>query len=171
MTRKSPLFLLPVAAALTFALGCPNGEGPVEEPQCTADADCEIGKVCEDGSCVEIPCPDVYDPVCGEDGQTYSNECEARVAHVAVAHSGECEQVCGGIQGLPCDQGQVCDLPPGMCQGADLQGVCVERPEVCPEIFDPVCACDGTTYSNDCFRLMAGAQKDHDGECGYTEES
>ena len=77
----------------------------------------------------------------------------------------EPDQICGGIQGLGCPDGEICDLPAGECQSADLQGVCVPRPEVCTEQYDPVCGCDGQTYSNDCHRLMAGVQKDHDGEC------
>ncbi len=163
MNRRSTLMLVALATALVLTLGCPPPPEP--EPECTTDNDCEIGSICEAGICEGAVCPDVWDPVGGEDGETYGNACEARAAHVTVAHPGECEQVCGGIQGLPCPDGELCDLPAGECGGMDLQGFCVERPEVCPETFEPVCGCDGVTYSNDCFRLMAGAQKGHDGEC------
>ena len=35
-------------------------------------------------------CPSVYEPVCGVDGQTYSNACEAESARVEIRHSGDC---------------------------------------------------------------------------------
>lgn len=73
---------------------------------------------------------------------------------------------CAGFAGFPCDPGEFCDLEPGSCQGADFAGECVPVETIgCPEIFDPVCGCDGVTYDNDCFRIMAFVSKDHDGPC------
>jgi hypothetical protein len=168
---------LALAALITLAFAGVAAAAPAEaeDARCVSDCDCPAGELCRPpaGTCEPAVCPRIFRPVCGLDGKTYGNECEANAAHVVVAYEGECGAVCGGITGKRCPEGQVCDLPAGMCRGADLQGVCKQRPNVCPLIFDPVCGCDGKTYSNDCDRLAAAVQKDHDGPCemAATEKS
>ncbi len=62
-----------------------------------------------------------------------------------------------------CGSAQLCETPTGTCGSAD--GVCVAKPQVCPDIVIPVCGCDGTTYPNDCWREAAGVDQAHRGAC------
>jgi hypothetical protein len=75
---------------------------------------------------------------------------------------------CAGFMAYPpCPQGMHCDISlPNACHGADLPGYCVVTPTGCPEIYAPVCGCDGKTYGNDCERKGAKVQLDHQGPCG-----
>lgn len=45
-----------------------------------------------EASTEQIVCTQQYDPVCGKDGKTYSNECMVRAAKVEVAYQGACEE-------------------------------------------------------------------------------
>lgn len=47
----------------------------------------------------EVVCPAVYQPVCGEDGNTYSNSCETNAAGVKIAYRGECNDPKGPFDG------------------------------------------------------------------------
>lgn len=116
--------------------------------------------------CYVCNCPEIYDPVCGVDGVTYDNACFADCAGVKVAHTGMCDQMCGGIAGFQCPGGYTCNMVDPKCLTADLAGECVPTPDVCPMYFDPVCGCDGVTYNNDCERIRAGAVLNHVGPCG-----
>lgn len=127
------------------------------------------------GACIPRPdaCLDVWLPVCGCDGATYSNDCYAAAAGVSVAHEGPCETEgadCGTIVGIPCGEGELCEMPDDTCSSADLGGTCVTIPEVCTEQYQPVCGCDGVTYANDCKRRGSLVAKDHDGACGPSAE-
>jgi hypothetical protein len=154
--------------------------GACEPPlaACRGDADCEDESFCERracgdeaGACVPVPeaCIQLARPVCGCDGVTYGNDCLRRQARASKAHDGRCERErerCGGIAGFVCsDPTDVCLFERGTCDVVDDLGVCVDPPDLCPPVLDPVCGCDGRTYGNDCEALRAGAQIDHRGAC------
>lgn len=155
---------------------------PPGDIRCRSEAQCEVGQFCDkpdstcdgEGVCETTPrvCPLYFDPVCGCDGETYSNKCDANSNGTSVAHDGACDGggiVCAGIAGIPCPDGMICQFPDDQCHIADGQGVCVEDPQACPEIYAPVCGCDGKTYSNRCFATQAGISISHTGTCDRPE--
>ena len=98
-------------------------------------------------------CPDNWNPVCGVDGNTYPNGCEANMAEVEIDYEGECTEKCSSND--QCTDDLVCR--DGICQAAcNIQ--CFK--------YDPVCGTDGVTYG--CGQPDAschGVEVAYEGEC------
>lgn len=121
--------------------GTPPGE-------CLDDGDCPVGWICQEGIlgapqhegvCERCSCLDIYSPVCGVDGRTYGNGCEARCAHIRIRHEGECENDCPVETHILNFQGECVPKCYGPEQCGDEQHC--NAGEVC--LQDPACpACD-----------------------------
>jgi hypothetical protein len=139
---RGMLILAGALAAIGLGAGCGDEGGgrraSDQAGRCTlAESTCAADEYCDfpDGSCGRAPdlslvegecafggpgvvCAQIFQPVCGCDGEIYPSACVARAARVPIAHEGLC--LCGEE---PCLLGTRCCNP--------SLGLCAAPGEVC----------------------------------------
>jgi hypothetical protein len=167
-----------ISVAAAGACAC----GGLNDAQCASGYFCNItAGMCDvvgaAGTCALPPttCDADFSPVCGCNGVTYNNACEAAKARVSIfntaATAGEAAGgcVCGGPDGGVCPAGSFCDYSgTGSCLQADAVGTCLPIPnsDDCPVALSPVCGCDDNTYGNACLAGASGVSVAFNKACG-----
>ncbi|XP_036359766.1 agrin isoform X5 [Octopus sinensis] len=97
-------------------------------------------------------CSEEFDPVCGMNGISYTNECKLRLENcqkrsdVKVKHKG----LCNGCENQRCEFYAVCQS-----DGKNAKCVC---PSACVEVENKVCGTNRITYQNECELKVASCR-------------
>jgi len=122
---------------------------------------CGVGS---NGTCFVVPdfCPANWKPVCGCDGITYPNPCEAAQAKQNIATLAECDVVVTCMNNTDCNQTGLFCIKITSCEDT---GLCNKIPPTCNSDVFPVCGCDGKTYISECLANSEGISVASEGPC------
>ena len=125
---------------------------------CGSTQYCQHDKTCgsTSGTCLARPngCPDIYSPVCGNNGQVYPNECGANADGTDVSPTGGCIPPAGWVQCGP----KFCDATTSYCQSTGNDAIGPGQPCTYFDCTPLPPACNGTTDC-DCFGTTACSQQ------------
>ena len=66
---------------------------------------------------------------------------------------------------ISCEKNNNCVSAPSIQSGICIDSALIDSTALCNEIYEPVCGCDGVTYSNSCFADISGVNSYIIGEC------
>ncbi|GMF52756.1 unnamed protein product [Phytophthora fragariaefolia] len=128
---------------MKFAIGLVLAAVAITSTDAVSDDKCSFG------------CIDVYEPVCGSNGETYSNECYLRLEscksdkEITQASDGECAST-------PTSSA----TPSPKTSSSKSNGGAKSCDFMCLDVYDPVYDENGVEYSNECYMKLAKCRGD-----------
>lgn len=148
-----------------------NGKVYQEGDKFPAGDGCNTCGCTKDGSvvCTLAVCSCNYKGKTYKEGEVFDaadgcNSCRCSKGQVSCTKA-KCPPTSCGSRGLkPCPSGSYCSQP-SHCGASDKPGVCVPKPDACPQNIHYVCGCNNKTYSNSCHARVDGVSVQYSGRC------
>ncbi len=134
---------------------------------------CDNVRSAYEGVCTGCKCPEIIKPVCGHDGHTYTNSCEASCKKAVVVSEGQCQGGCD----CPQNYDPVCgrngktyqNFCFAGCENMDIirSGICegTNKNCSCSNFSNPVCGINGQIYDSPCLAKCADIPIDPQARC------